>query len=273
MHACLEATGRYGEALALCLHQQGHTVSVVNPLIIARYAQSKLSRAKTDKADARLIAEFCQKEQPVAWTPLPPEVQALQALVRRLESLQEMRQMEQNRLGAGDHPEAVRASLEAHLAYLEAAIRQTEAQIREHLSGHPGLREARELLLSIPGIGEKTVAYLLAELGLMQQFRHARQAAAFGGLTPRIYQSGTSVKKRESFSKLGSARLRKALYFPAISALQHNPLIRALGERLRGAGKGAMVVIGAAMRKLLHLAYGVLKSGKPFDPQWTGTVG
>jgi transposase len=270
LHACLEATGRYGEALADFLHEQGYTVSVVNPLMIARYAQSKLARTKTDKADASLIAEYCQKEQPAPWTPLPQEVRELQALVRRLESLQEMRQMEQNRLLSGAHPAGVQASLEAHLAYLDTAIQATEQQIRDHLDGHPRLKEARDLLLSIPGIGEKTVACLLGELGLMTQFRKVRQVAAFVGVTPRIHESGSSVKQRESFCKLGSDRLRKALYFPAISALRHNPLVRALGERLRAAGKGAMVVIGAAMRKLLHLAYGILKTGKPFDPEWSG---
>jgi transposase len=272
LHACLEATGTYGAALATFLHQQGYTVSVVNPKIIAHYAQSKLSRAKTDQADGNLIAEYCRKEQPVAWTPLPPAVKELQGLVRRLESLQEMHQMERNRLLAGEHPEAVRASLEAHLAYLDQERAATQQQIRDHLEGHPELKQARDLLLSIPGIGEKTVASLLAELGLMEQFGKARQVAAFSGLTPRPYESGTSVKKRESFCKLGSARLRKALYFPAMSALRHNPLVQALGARLRAAGKGEMVVLGAAMRKLLHLAYGVLKSGKPFDPAWTASL-
>jgi len=272
LHACLEATGTYGEALATFLYQQGFRVSVVNPKAIAHYAQSRLSRTQTDKADAFLIADYCRKEaeELALWTPLSPEVKALQALVRRLATLEERRQMEQNRLGAGEHPEPVRDSLRAHLEYLEGAIQGTQEQIQKHLDGDPGLKQASDLLLSIPGIGTKTVAWLLGELGTMRQFRNVRQAVAFIGLAPGVHESGTSVKKRGSLAKLGNSRVRTALYFPAMSALRHNPLIRALGERLRQAGKQAMVILIAAMRKLLHLAYGVLKTSKPFDPEWAG---
>ena len=109
---------------------------------------------------------------------------------------------------------------------------------------------------------------LLAELGDLTQFSSARQVAAFAGLVPRIRESGSSVRGRSRLSKVGSSRLRKSLYFPAITALRFNPLIKALGLRLSAQGKSKMLIIGAAMRKLLHLAYGVLKSGKPFDPNF-----
>jgi transposase len=98
-------------------------------------------------------------------------------------------------------------------------------------------------------------------------YEGARQLAAFAGLTPRPHESGSSVKKRARLSKTGAPRLRKALYFPAIVAMHHNPHVRAMSERLKERGKCPMQVIGAAMRKLVHLAYGVLKSGKPFDPE------
>ena len=98
-------------------------------------------------------------------------------------------------------------------------------------------------------------------------YRSARQLAAFAGLAPRLHESGSSVRRKARLSKTGAPRLRKALYFPALVAMQHNPPIKALGARLRGRGKCPMEVIGAAMRKLVHLAYGVLKSGKPFDPR------
>src|ERR1044071_9182728 len=86
-HACLEATGTYGEALSTYLHEAGHTVSVINPAAIKAYGQSRLSRAKTDKADATLLARFCEERRPPAWHPLPLEVRELQALARRLDSL------------------------------------------------------------------------------------------------------------------------------------------------------------------------------------------
>ena len=109
---------------------------------------------------------------------------------------------------------------------------------------------------------------LLAELGDISHFSNARQVAAFAGLVPRLRESGTSVRGRSRLSKVGSSRLRKALYFPAITALRFNPLIKAFGLRLSVQGKSKMLIIGAAMRKLLHLAYGVLKSQRPFDPNF-----
>jgi transposase len=264
-HACLEATGAYGEPLADYLHGAGHTVSVVNPAVIKAYARSRLSRVKTDKADATLIAQFCAERRPPAWSPLPPEVRELQALARRLDSLVEMRQMEANRLEVAA-TDAVKESLAGHLAYLHEEVTRTEGLIRSHIDSHPGLRGQRDLLLSIPGIGETTAAKLLAEIMDVKLYESARQLAAFAGLAPRLHESGSSVRKRARLSKAGAPRLRKALYFPAISAIRYNPYVKELSERLRARGKCMMQIIGAAMRKLLHLAYGVLKSGRPFDP-------
>lgn len=265
VHVCLEATGTWAETIALTLHQAGHAVSVVNPALIRAFAHSQLLRTKTDKADAQLIARFCAMHQPPPWTPPAPEMQALQALVRRLESLLEMHTMESNRLGAGLTCAPVQADLEEHLADLQARIEKVRQQIQDHLDQHPELRRKAHLLESIPGIGAATAALLLAELGDMKQFSKARQVAAFAGLVPRLHESGSSVRGRSRLSKVGSARLRKALYFPAITALRWNPLIKVFGQRLAKQGKSKMVIVGAAMRKLLHLAYGVLKSGQPFD--------
>lgn len=267
VHACLEATGTYSEPLALYLFEAGHTVSVVNPAKIKAYGQSRLSRTKTDKADAALIAQSCRERQPPAWQPPPREIRDLQAMARRLESLQEMRQMEQNRLDAGVGAERVRASLVRHLADLDREIADAQDGIREHIGAHPGLRRQRQLLLSIPGIGETTAAKFLAEILDVSLYASARQLAAFAGLAPRLHESGTSVKKKAWLSKLGTPRLRKALYFPAISAIRHNPQVRALSLRLKERGKCPMQIIGAAMRKLVHIAYGVLKSGEMFKAE------
>lgn len=265
-HACLEATGSWADAVALALHQAGHKVSLVNPALIRAFAQSRLLRTKTDKADAQLIARFCQMHNPALWTPPPPEITALQALVRRLETLLEMRTMEENRIGSGVACAQVQADLEAHVADLEARIEKTRHQIKEHIDRNPNLRQQVQLLESIPGIGAATAALLLAELGDISQFTKARQVAAFAGLVPRIRESGSSVRGRARLSKIGSSRLRKSLYFPAITALRCNPIIKAFGLRLSAQGKSKMLIVGAAMRKLLHLAYGVLKTQKPFDP-------
>jgi transposase len=265
VHACLEATGAYGEALSTYLHEAGHTVSVINPAVIKAYGESRLSRAKTDKADAALLARFCEERRPPAWRPLPAEVRELQALARRLDSLAEMRQMEANRLEVAG-TRAVRESLADHLAYLDREIAGTQQLIRSHIDNHPGLRAQRDLLLSIPGIGETTAAKLLSEIMDVKLYGSARQLAAFAGLAPRLHESGSSVKRKARLSKVGAPRLRKALYFPAVVAIRHNPYVKEMSERLKERGKCTMQIIGAAMRKLLHLAYGVLKSGRPFDP-------
>ena len=268
-HACLEATGAYGDSLAAYLHERDHLVSVVNPAAIKAYAQSRLTRTKTDRVDAALIAGFCSERRPPAWQPPAPELQELQALVRRLDSLVEMRTMEENRLCSGVTVAAVRASLEDSIAYLTEQIKKAEALIRGHIDRHPGLRRQRELLDSIPGVGEATAAVLLAEVPDIKEYRSAREVAAFAGLVPRERQSGSSVRGRVRLSKIGNARLRKALYFPAVTALRCSPFFQRWAEGLRARGKSKMAVVGAAMRKLVHLAYGVLKTGRPFDPEWT----
>jgi transposase len=267
VHACLEATGTYGEALSLYLQQLGHTVSVMNPAAIKAFAASRLSRTKTDRVDAELIARFCLAHQPPAWTPPAPEVRELQALVRRLESLIEMRVAEENRLSAGLTVPAIRSSVEEMLAHLKEQIARTEKLIRKHIDQHPGLEQQSELLNSIPGIADTTAAVLLAEVPDIKLFRSARQVAAFAGLVPRERQSGSSVRGRVRLSKIGNARLRKALYFPAITALRCSPFFQQWAEGLRARGKSKMSVIGAVMRKLIHIAYGVLKSERPFNPE------
>lgn len=262
VHACLEATGTYGEALATWLHDAGHVVSVVNPAVIHAYAGAQLARSKTDRIDATLIARFTATQQPPAWTPPASEIRALQALVRRLDALHGMRTQEANRLAAGVTVAPVQQSIEAVLAHLDAQIAEVQRLIREHLDQHPGLRAQRDLLTSIPGIGETTAAVLLAEL-FDKPYRSARQAAAFAGLVPRLFESGT-LRGRSRLSKIGPGRVRKALYFPAVAALRYNPTVRAVRARLDAAGKPTMVIIGAAMRKLIHLAFGVLKHQKPY---------
>jgi len=264
VHATLEATGTYGEALAIWLHDAGHVVSVVNPSIIHAYARTQLARSKTDRIDAELIARFTASHQPAPWTPPAVEIRQLQALVRRLDALQGMRTQELNRRAAGVTVADVRASIETVLASLDAQIAHVQQLIRDHLDRHPGLRAQRELLTTIPGIGEATAAVLIAEL-CDKRYASARQAAAFAGLVPRLVESGT-LRGRSRLSKIGPGRVRKALYMPAVAALRWNPTIRAVRARLHAAGKPPMVIIGAAMRKLIHLAYGVLKSRRAYHP-------
>lgn len=266
VHACLEATNTYWEELAGYLHAQGQQVSVVNPQRIRSYARSKLLRNKTDKLDGDVIAEFCAAQHPEAWSPLPEEIRQLRDWVRHLEDLQEMHNQESNRLTEGRPTEMVREQLTAHLAFLEGQIAAVEARIQAHIDQHPDLKHKQELLISIQGIGALTAARLLAEN--IQAFQSTRELVAFFGLNPQKSESGTSVHHKQKLSKIGRGSLRKTLYFPAISAMRYNPIIKTFCDNLRERGKINMVMIGAAMRKLLCLALGVLKSGIPFDPNY-----
>lgn len=272
LHACLEATGRYGDELALFLHEAGYPVSVVNPARIQAYAASQLKRNKTDKEDAKVIAHFCATQAPEQWIPPSQAQQELQAMVRHLDALQTMRQQESNRLQAGVPSAVVRETLEAHIAFLDEQIDRLTQGIREHIDQHPDLKQRKDLLTSIPGIADVTAAKLLAEIPSLDRFEGAPQLAAYAGLTPSQYQSGSSVFRRGRLAKTGNAHLRCALYMPALVALRWNPVVQVFAERLRARGKPKMVIVGAVMRKLLHIVYGVLKSGLPFSPNYAVNV-
>jgi transposase len=264
VHVCLEATGPYSEPLALYLHEQGHTVSVVNPAQIKAFGQSELLRNKDDRPDAGLIRRFCEKQQPPAWTPAPLHFRELQALTRHLENLLETRQQQLNRLETTT-AKPVRQSLRKLVTHLDAEIKRTEQQIDDHVDRYPDLKEQSQLLESIPGIGKRTATRLLAEIENISQYKSARQVAAYAGLTPRNNRSGT-FRGQTRLSKTGNARVRKALFLPAMVAKRHNPVVRSFCQRLAQHGKTKMQLVGAAMRKLIHIAFGVLKSGKVFDP-------
>lgn len=265
---CLEATGPYSELLAIALADGGWALSVVNPARVKGFAQGELSRNKTDRADARLLARFCAAMRPALWEPPPPEYRQLRALVERLQALKEMHQQETNRLEAHrfSSQTSLIASVEAHLQWLQSNIDELQRQIDDHIDGHPRLSQDAELIGSIPGLGDITIAKFLAYIGDVRRFRNAKALAAFIGVSPKIRESGSSVKGRSMLSRTGHAALRHALYMPGLVALRHNPAIRQFGERLRSTGLAPKAVVGAAMRKLVHLIFGVIRSGKPFDP-------
>lgn len=268
VHVCLEATGQYGDGVAEYLFTQGFPVSVVNPARIKHYGNSKLRRNKTDKADAQLIAEYCLREKPANWTPPPASFKDLQALVRHLEDLQGAKRQEANRLFSGVHTSFVVDSLTSLCDFLDEQINQTKKAIQDHINQHEELKRMQTLLVTIPGIGQLTAAKLLGEIRNILDFQSARQLAAYAGLTPRNFLSGTSVHKKTRLSKTGNSNLRKALFMPAVVAKSRNPIIHSFCERLSNSGLLPMEVIGAAMRKLLHLVFGVLKTGRPFDPNY-----
>lgn len=264
LHACMESTGVYWEELAGYLYDQGFGVSVVNPARIKGFAQSELARSKTDKADASLIARFCAAMGPSPWTPDPKEIRELRSLVRRIDALVNMRQQERNRLGVSD--EILKKSIHRHILFMSKEIEELKEEINTHIDRNPELRDKRKLLESIPAVGEATIHIILSHFASIEKFKNAKSLTSFLGIAPRHYQSGSSINRRARMSKVGRSSLRKAFYMPAVVALRYNPVIADLKIKLSNAGKHNMLIIGAAMRKLVHIIYGVLKNKIPFDP-------
>jgi transposase len=267
----MEATGIYYEALADFLYARGFKVAVLNPAIIHAYGKQDLRRVKTDKADAKLIAQYGHERAHAlrAWVPEPAARRRLRAMVRRLEDLQEMRQMESNRLEVADS--VVQASIRSVIHSIEQQIAQTRQAINQHIDDDPDLRGKRDLIVSIDGLSSTSAASILAELGDPLDYTGARAVVAFAGLNPVPDESGQYTGPTP-ISKTGSARLRKALYMPGLTAIRYNPVIKEQSERLKARGKAPKQIICAAMRRLLHLVYGVIKSGKPFDPAYAMAV-
>jgi transposase len=267
-HVCMEATGVYWEAVAEHLANLNFQVSVMNPAQIKAHGVSRLVRTKTDKVDAKLIAEFCAERKPEGGKAPSLSEQALRAMVLRLDALQSMRTQESNRLDVAR--DVVKADIEAHIEWLEAEIKTLAKKIKGHIDSDPDMKDRQSLLDSIPGLGERTIAMLLAFSAHEGKFKNARQVAAFAGLDPSQHESGTSVKGKPRMSKVGHAIFRKALYMPAMVALHRTAWGRRFRERLAAAGKPPMVIIGAMMRKLVHVAFGVLKSKEKFNPALHG---
>jgi transposase len=262
----LEATGRYGEALAHDLVKRGYPVSYLNPKQIHAFGQIPLHGQKTDKQDAFLIAHFVALHRPDLWKPPTRLRQQLQQRVRRIRSLEKMRQQEVNRLKSGLNDPLVVAQIRQTITYFDQLIEAMTTALKQLMKSCERLREQQQLLESIPGIGAKTARLLLAELDFAQ-FDTARHLAAYLGITPQHHQSGQS-RKKSSISKHGPAHIRGALYMPAITAKHSNPMCEALAQRLEERNKHGQVIIIAVMRKLVHQAFGILKSGQPFDPNY-----
>jgi len=261
----MEATGAYSIPLADYLVKKGYPVSIVNPAKIKAFANSELSRTKTDKSDAKRIARYAYTFQPPLWIPPPHTIRVLQALVRRVEHLLEMIQMEKNRLDTAS-PNVV-DSIKAVLSTLETELDATRKTISDHIDNDPELKQRRDLLITIPGIADKTIAHLLVVLSDHHGFTHAKQVVAFVGLAPLLRQSGQWSGKTR-LAKNGDSALRKALYMPSLVAWRHNPIIRQFCLRLKANGKNGKAIVCAGMRKLIHICFAILKSGRPFDAEF-----
>ena len=269
VQAAMEATGVYRELAATALFDAGVRVSVVNPAQIKEFARGLAVRSKNDGIDSAVLGRYGALLNPPPWQPEPREVRELKALLGRLDAIEADLRRELNRQEKTEHaavPAEVLESLAKSMAFLREEQARLQQRIKDHIDGHPRLRQDRALLQTIPAIGDKTAFRMLALLR-SRAFVSATQAAAYLGLVPVEHQSGSSVCKRPRLSKAGNARLRAALYMAAVVATRYNPDVCAQYQRLLAAGKSKMSALGAAMRKLVHICFGVLKHQTPYVAQ------
>lgn len=266
VHACLEATGTYSDAIARFLFEQGHQVSVVNPARVAAFRTSEGIRTKTDRHDALVLARFCAQKRPLLWRPTPAEVQQLQVLLGRHEELLTTCHQERNRLENQRLDTLTRHSVQEHLDWLQMESQRLLQRAEALLLEHADLRQACAHLDSIPGIARLTAMRLYSVFFDQQRFDRAAKLVAHAGLCSAREESGTSVHRKASISKKGNALVRKWLYMSALSVKRYDPDFRQWAAQLQARGKSAMCIVVAIMRKLVHLVHGVLKAGEPYDP-------
>lgn len=267
---CMEATGAYGEQLADYIYNNGFKVSVVNPFQIKSFARTLLKRHKTDEVDSKIIALYAYHffEELLLYKPKPRKHKELQELSRLFDLLQQDVRRHKNRLEKEEcKSKSVIRFTKRIIKTLEGEILLIEKKLREIVESEEPLLEKFNLLKPIKGIGDKTIITILAELPDLSTFNNARGLAAFCGLSPRHYNSGTSVNRASRISKVGSHRLRKSLYFPAIVAKNNNEALRDFVSRLEKNGKKPKVIVVAVMRKLVHIIFGILKHNQPFRPE------
>lgn len=267
LHVVMEGTGVYHEQAALALADAGATVSIVNPAQVKDFGRGLAVRTKTDGVDSFVLARYGALLKPAAWTPPAPEARVLQSLLARRDAVAQDLQRERNRqekAEATDTPALIRQSLSDSIAFLSGQLAQLQRDIDRHVDRHPGLKGDLALLHSIPAVGPQVGNNMLAVMH-SHRFGSAEQLAAYLGLVPVERQSGSSVLGRARLSKAGPARIRAVLYMAAIVATRYNPHVKAVYERLLARGKSKMSALGAAMRKLVHLCFGVIKTQKPYQ--------
>ncbi len=258
----VEATGGFEMDLATAISTAGLPLAIVNPRQVRDFARALGRLAKTDAIDAEVIALFAEKVRPEC-RPLPTdEEQALKELVTRRRQLVDMRTMESNRIKQSKVNE-INSSIKSHIVYIDNELAVVDREIKQRIKASPVWRAKDKLLKSIPGIGDGSAVMLMAalpELGTLNR----RQIAALVGLAPMNRDSGTFRGRR--MIRGGRAAVRSYLYMPTLTAIQHNPFIKAMYNRLIMAGKASKVAITACMRKLLTILNAVMRDSSPRLP-------
>lgn len=267
LRVTMEGTGVYHEPAALLLSQKNVHVSIVNPLYVKRFREALAKHTKTDKMDSYILARYGLMQSPPAWIPPSTAARTLQALLARREAILQDLQRERNRQEKADFtdtPALVKTSLTEGISFQLKQLAKLQQDIDKHIDQHPEFKNDLALMQTIPGVGPVVSSNMLA---MMQgrKFNSAEQLAAYLGLVPVERQSGSSVHERPKLSKTGPSKMRAILYMSAVVAIRHNPHIKSLYDRLLARGKTKMSALGAAMRKIVHLCFGVVKNQTPYQ--------
>ena len=268
----MEASGPYYLSLAGYLDKKSYKVSVVNPLIIKRFSQMRLNRAKTDKKDAQTIAQYGMqmREELSLWNPQSDAIYKMQQMQTIVNGYNKQLTMLKNQLGAfkssGKLDPVVKASIEQTIRKLKKEVKKLRKKIKE--LADENYRQTMELLQSIPGIGPETAIALIVLTNNFENFENYKQLIAYIGFSPRIYQSGTSVKGKGHIAKMGNGKVRKLLYMCSWSAKRYNKPIATMYKRLFEKGKPERVIKVALANKLIKQAFAIVKSGRAFEQDY-----
>jgi transposase len=265
VHVCMEATGGYWRPLANAVHAANLRVSVVNPSRTVHFSRSQLRRTKTDAVDAKMLADFCLTQKLDLWEPSAPEILELRAYTTYRKQLVAQRIAQNQLISQVEGNSKLRKIYAAQETAIAKALEAIEREMRAHVKAHRELQERVARVQTIPGVGFLTAATIVAHLPV-ERLRDRKAVAAYAGLSPSERQSGTSVHGKPRICKTGNADLRKTLYMPALVAIRFNATMKAFADRQKAIGKPAKVTIVAVMRKLLVLAYTLLRNKTDFDP-------
>lgn len=269
-HFVMEATGIYHARLALRLFEAGRPVSVINPLVIKRYAQMKLLRVKSDRADAALIMQYGEQQACPLWAPAREEVQELQQAHGWLNDLITERTRLLNRQQA--HARCIKPAafvvkqMKLQLRHIEVRIKDCEQHLETLVK--KSFAELYERLQTIPSIGAKTALELIIVTDGFTRFEDVKELCAYIGVSPTTFSSGSSVRGKGGIAKMGQGRIRQLLYICSWTAKTCNPACLRLYARLKAAGKPLKVINIAIAHKLLRQAFAVATQKTSFSPEF-----